>query len=276
MFQVNQTGGMRFSSARRLSEAGRQASQPRGAHRRHGARDRTRRRPRRRRPRAPGPQGAQTIRAGEVILCGRHHRLAAAAAAVRHRRPRGPHAVGVPVRHALPGVGRNLQDHPFVTVIWEVTDQDTLYAAERPKAMAEWLLRRTGPLSSTVAEVGAFHRTRPGPARRRHPVPHGRRLLRRPRRRDLRRTRDGHRAGADRTEGPRPALAALGRSDRQAPDHHQLALRTRGRRLAARRHAPQPAHRRAGPARRDHQRGAQARCGGRGRRRAARATCGSA
>jgi choline dehydrogenase-like flavoprotein len=70
--------------------------------------------------------------------------------------------VGVPVRHDLPGVGRNLQDHPFVTIMWEVTDQQTLYGADKPKPMAEWLLRRSGPLSSTVAEVVAFVRTRGG------------------------------------------------------------------------------------------------------------------
>jgi choline dehydrogenase-like flavoprotein len=71
-------------------------------------------------------------------------------------------AVGVPVRHALLGVGANLQDHPFVTNIYEVSDTDTLYGADKPKHMAEWLLRRTGPLSSSVAEVVAFVRTRPG------------------------------------------------------------------------------------------------------------------
>jgi choline dehydrogenase-like flavoprotein len=71
-------------------------------------------------------------------------------------------AAGIPVRHDLPGVGRNLQDHPFVTVIWEVSDQTTLYGADRPKPLAEWLLRRSGPLSSTVAEVVAFVRTRGG------------------------------------------------------------------------------------------------------------------
>jgi choline dehydrogenase len=70
--------------------------------------------------------------------------------------------VGVQVRHELRGVGRNLQDHPFVTIIWEVTDQRTLYGADKPKPMAEWVLRRTGPLSSTVAEVVAFVRTRGG------------------------------------------------------------------------------------------------------------------
>jgi len=71
-------------------------------------------------------------------------------------------AAGVEVRHALPGVGKNLQDHPFVTLLFAVSDEDTLYVAERPRSVAEWLLRRSGPLSSTVAEVVAFHRTRPG------------------------------------------------------------------------------------------------------------------
>ena len=71
-------------------------------------------------------------------------------------------AAGVEPRHELPGVGRNLQDHPFVTMMWEVTDQQTLYGADKPKPLAEWLLRRSGPLSSTVAEVVAFTRTRGG------------------------------------------------------------------------------------------------------------------
>jgi choline dehydrogenase len=71
-------------------------------------------------------------------------------------------AAGVSARHELPGVGRNLQDHPFVTLLWEVSDKQTLYGADKPKPLAEWLLRRSGPLSSTVAEVVAFTRTRGG------------------------------------------------------------------------------------------------------------------
>ena len=70
--------------------------------------------------------------------------------------------VGVPVAHALPGVGRNLQDHPFITMIWEMSDTHSLYRADAPRNLAEWLLRRSGPLSSTVAESVAFVRTRPG------------------------------------------------------------------------------------------------------------------
>ena len=71
-------------------------------------------------------------------------------------------AAGVELHHDLPGVGRNLQDHPFVTTIWEVSDQQTLYGADKPRPLAEWLLRKSGKLSSTVAEVVAFTRTRGG------------------------------------------------------------------------------------------------------------------
>jgi choline dehydrogenase-like flavoprotein len=71
-------------------------------------------------------------------------------------------AAGIHVRRDLPGVGRNLQDHPFVTLMWEVTDRNTLYGADKPKPLAEWLLRKSGPLTSTVAEVVAFTRTRGG------------------------------------------------------------------------------------------------------------------
>lgn len=71
-------------------------------------------------------------------------------------------AVGVTPRHELRGVGRNLQDHPFVTLIWEVSDTHSLATAESPRYLAEWLFRKSGPLTSTVAEVVAFTRTRPG------------------------------------------------------------------------------------------------------------------
>jgi choline dehydrogenase len=47
-------------------------------------------------------------------------------------------------------------------MLWEVTDRRTLYGADKPKPLAEWLLRKSGPLTSTVAEVVAFTRTRGG------------------------------------------------------------------------------------------------------------------
>ena len=71
-------------------------------------------------------------------------------------------AAGVAVRHELRGVGENLQDHPFYTMNYEVTDTDTLYGADKPKAMVEWMLRRSGKLTSSAAESFAFVRSRPG------------------------------------------------------------------------------------------------------------------
>jgi choline dehydrogenase-like flavoprotein len=69
---------------------------------------------------------------------------------------------GVEPVHELSGVGRNLQDHPYLTLLWEVSEGNTLYGADRPRYLLEWLLRRTGPLTSTAAEAVAFVRTRAG------------------------------------------------------------------------------------------------------------------
>ncbi len=71
-------------------------------------------------------------------------------------------AHGIGVRVDLPGVGRNLQDHPYVVTIFESTAGGSLLDAEHPRHLAEWLLRRSGPLTSTVAEAFAFVRSRPG------------------------------------------------------------------------------------------------------------------
>ena len=70
--------------------------------------------------------------------------------------------MGVEVELDLPAVGGNLQDHPYVVCIWDVPGGGSLADAEKPKALAEWLLRRTGPLSSSVAEAFAFVHSRAG------------------------------------------------------------------------------------------------------------------
>ncbi|MGZ6709294.1 MAG: GMC family oxidoreductase [Solirubrobacteraceae bacterium] len=70
------------------------------------------------------------------------------------------HGLGVAVD--APGVGANLQDHPYVVCIWDSVAGGSLLGADKPKALAEWLLRRSGPLTSTVAEAFAFVRSRPG------------------------------------------------------------------------------------------------------------------
>ena len=69
---------------------------------------------------------------------------------------------GIPVAVDLPGVGENLQDHPSLGCVWDVKGGGSLADAEKPKALLEFLLRRTGPLTSTIAEAFAFVRSRPG------------------------------------------------------------------------------------------------------------------
>jgi choline dehydrogenase-like flavoprotein len=70
--------------------------------------------------------------------------------------------VGVPIVHELDGVGQNLHDHPFLVCIFESKVGGSLLDAEHPRFLAEYALRKTGPLTSSVAEAFAFVRTRPG------------------------------------------------------------------------------------------------------------------
>jgi len=61
--------------------------------------------------------------------------------------------LGITPRVELPGVGRNLQDHPYVVGIWESVIGESLLDAEKPGAMLDFLRHRKGPLTSTVAEA---------------------------------------------------------------------------------------------------------------------------
>jgi choline dehydrogenase-like flavoprotein len=61
--------------------------------------------------------------------------------------------LGLTPRVDLPGVGRNLHDHPFVVGIWESVIGESLLDAEKPRAMLDFLRHGEGPLTSTVAEA---------------------------------------------------------------------------------------------------------------------------
>jgi choline dehydrogenase-like flavoprotein len=67
-------------------------------------------------------------------------------------------AADVEVKVDAPEVGANLQDHPYLTLIWEATGE-SLHGADSPRRLAEWLLRRSGPLTTTVAEAFLFTRS---------------------------------------------------------------------------------------------------------------------
>jgi choline dehydrogenase len=71
-------------------------------------------------------------------------------------------ALGIDVEADSAEVGKNLQDHPFFLCCFESTVPESLADAEKPRALAEFLLRRSGPLTSNVGEAMAFIRTRPG------------------------------------------------------------------------------------------------------------------
>jgi choline dehydrogenase len=82
----------------------------------------------------------------------------------------GPRALlqqhGVMVMRDAPGVGGNLQDHLQIRAVYEVDGVRTLNAMANSlwgKAMigAEYLLRRSGPMSMAPSQLGAFTRSDP-------------------------------------------------------------------------------------------------------------------
>jgi choline dehydrogenase len=71
-------------------------------------------------------------------------------------------AAGISAIHDLPGVGKNLQDHPMVSVGYLCTQKISLDGAETLRNFLRWLLWKNGPLTSNVAEAGLFLRTHVG------------------------------------------------------------------------------------------------------------------
>jgi choline dehydrogenase len=110
-----------------------------------------------------GRRGSESVRAGEVILCGgaintpQLLQLSGVGAAAELRR------LGIGVVADLPGVGEHLQDHLEVYIQHAATQPVTMapYFAmkARPKVGLEWLLRRTGPGATNHFEAGGFVRS---------------------------------------------------------------------------------------------------------------------
>ncbi len=74
--------------------------------------------------------------------------------------------IGVPVVHALPGVGENLQDHLQLRAIFGVTGARTLnvdYQSRLKRAMMglDYGLRRRGPLTMAPSQLGLFAKSSP-------------------------------------------------------------------------------------------------------------------
>jgi choline dehydrogenase len=69
--------------------------------------------------------------------------------------------LGIGVVHDAPNVGARLQDHPLAPAVWFTEATADLYDGETFARMAQWKARQSGPLTSCVAEVYAFVRSRP-------------------------------------------------------------------------------------------------------------------
>ena len=66
---------------------------------------------------------------------------------------------GIEPEAELPGVGRNLQDHLFAFVVYDVETDETLDDAGRLRDLAAYFLLKRGLLTSNVGEAGGFVRT---------------------------------------------------------------------------------------------------------------------
>ncbi len=71
--------------------------------------------------------------------------------------------LGIPVRHHLPGVGRNLQDHLEIYIQYRCRKPVSIYPALKwyraPLIGLQWYLNGTGPGASNHFETGAFLRS---------------------------------------------------------------------------------------------------------------------
>ncbi|TNE61927.1 MAG: choline dehydrogenase [Alphaproteobacteria bacterium] len=108
----------------------------------------------------------ETWHAGrEVILCGGAINSPQLLQLSGIGDPKTIQAVGLPVVHDLPGVGKNMQDHLDLTVYAHLKDPISLFRYKAPHRglteMAKWFLKKPGMLSDCVTPVGAFLKTDP-------------------------------------------------------------------------------------------------------------------
>jgi choline dehydrogenase len=104
-----------------------------------------------------------TAQAGEIILCGGAINSPQLLQVSGVGSPEVLAAAGVQVRHDLPGVGENLQDHLEVYVQYgckqPVSVAPALKWRNRPLVGARWLFLRSGPGATNHFEGGGFARS---------------------------------------------------------------------------------------------------------------------
>lgn len=116
-----------------------------------------------------GKKVATANASGEVILSGGAYATPQILQLSGIGDPEHLSAIGVDVVAELPGVGANLIDHPCVPTNWELGDSESgvgLTDAKKPRYLAEWILRRSGKLTSNIMEAHVLLRsdsTQPAP-----------------------------------------------------------------------------------------------------------------
>lgn len=81
---------------------------------------------------------------------------------------------GIEVAADLPGVGQNLHDHPAAGIVWTTKGTTDLVDFATTSRVLRWQATGRGPMTSNVAESGAFFRTRdelPAPDMQIHVAP---------------------------------------------------------------------------------------------------------
>lgn len=73
---------------------------------------------------------------------------------------------GIGIRHEMPGIGANLQDHLQLRCAWKLEGAKTLNTMAnslfgKAKIGLEYLLKRSGPMSMAPSQLGAFTKSRP-------------------------------------------------------------------------------------------------------------------
>jgi choline dehydrogenase len=69
-------------------------------------------------------------------------------------------ALGIPVVADMEGVGANLQDHLNIGQSFHSTQPISLSDAESIPNLLKYIFKKTGPLTSNIAEAGAFFKSR--------------------------------------------------------------------------------------------------------------------
>ena len=164
-FEVNQRNGIRWTAAKAFLRPARRAAQPAGGDRRA--------RHRGWRSTAGGPPACAIASAVPSGPPRRQREVILAAGAINSPKLLELSGIGDPdvlgqhgiaVRHALPGVGANLQDHLQIRTVFRVTGARTLNqlansAVGKAAMAAEYALFRSGPLSMAPSQLGIFSRS---------------------------------------------------------------------------------------------------------------------